>query len=156
MFQFIWGSCQEYVKREVMYKPLEKGGKAVPELGAKLNALFLSPILNAVLNEKSVSLWMYFAKFWVGSMIFRKMGQRLPLHIPHAEIRPTIYERAMTLLRATNLEERQIRHVHRSTIERSILPRNERLVPVGILPETKCIQVWKNVNSPFLFNTHKD
>ena len=31
-----------------MYKPLLKGGKAVPELGAKLDSLFLTPILNAV------------------------------------------------------------------------------------------------------------
>ncbi len=84
MFQFIWGSCQEYAKREIMYKPLDKEGKAVPELEAKLNALFLTPILNAVLNENSVSLWTYFAKFWAGPIFLRKMGKRLPLHTPHA------------------------------------------------------------------------
>ena len=40
VFHFIWCSQQENVKRDIMYKPLVKGGKAVPESGAKLDSLF--------------------------------------------------------------------------------------------------------------------
>ncbi len=67
-----------------------------------------------------------------------------------------MYERAKKLFKTVNLKECQIGHVPRRIIEKSLSLQNECLVPVGVLPEKKCIQVWKNVNSPFLFNSQKD
>ncbi len=64
MFQFIWGSQQELLKRDIMHRPLNKGGKAVPEFGTKLDALFLCPIVNAVLNVDSTGLWCNFTRFF--------------------------------------------------------------------------------------------
>ena len=35
----------EIMKRDIMYRPVEKGGKAAPEIEVKLKAMFLTPIL---------------------------------------------------------------------------------------------------------------
>uniref|UniRef100_A0A8C5ATK9 Reverse transcriptase domain-containing protein n=1 Tax=Gadus morhua TaxID=8049 RepID=A0A8C5ATK9_GADMO len=61
IFQFVWGAQQERIRREIMYRPLQKGGKNVPDLAKKMEALFLTPILQAVLNENRRSLWPNFA-----------------------------------------------------------------------------------------------
>ena len=34
-FQFIWGGQHEKLKREIMYRPSEKGGKGVPDIDIK-------------------------------------------------------------------------------------------------------------------------
>ena len=156
MFTFLWGSQQERVKREIMYRPTEKGGKAVPDLGTKLEALFLTPIINAVLIDNNTSLWSYFAKFWVGHMVTRKFGKRLPLNTPYAETRPELYEKANNLIKAAKFENNVVGKVNRVLVEKSLSPQTARLVPVGVLIENECVQVWKNVNCKILLNVHKD
>ena len=156
IFQFIWGTKQENLKREIMYKPLEKGGKAVPKVEVKLNALFLTPILNAVLKSSNDSLWNSFAKFWVGRDILTRVGRRPPLDTPHAETRPRLYDRALALWETTRLSDPPLGEVSRRTVERGLCPQVERMVPVGIMIEDMCVQVWRNVNSPFLSNANKD
>ena len=155
MFQFIWGSQQELLKRDIMYRPFEKGGKAVPDFSPKLNALFLCPIINAILSD-NLSLWCSFAKFWVGHGILAGMGRRTPLHTPHAETRPALYKKALTLFKSSNLDKSQSGLINRKTVELSLSTHSQSLVPVGRLIEPQCIQVWKNVNSAFLANGHKD
>ena len=156
VFQFLWGSQQERVKREIMYRPDEKGGKSVPELGTKLEALFLTPILNSVLQDKDTSLWAFFAKFWAGQTISSRLGKRLPLNTPHAESRPELYEKAITLCKAAFAGGTSINKVNRVMVEKNLSPQTNRLVPVGILIGTECAQVWRNVNMRYLLNGHKD
>ena len=139
-----------------MYRPLDKGGKAIPELGTKRDTLFLTPIVNAMINEKNTSLWTYLAKFWVGHKILTGMGKRLPLGTPHAENRPALYEKALSLFKEANLKKLSVGNVNRRIVESCLSPMTTRLVPVSILTESQCIQVWENVNSPFLSNVHKD
>uniref|UniRef100_A0A3Q4HUH7 Reverse transcriptase domain-containing protein n=1 Tax=Neolamprologus brichardi TaxID=32507 RepID=A0A3Q4HUH7_NEOBR len=47
MFYFLWGGQHERAKREIMYKPVGKGGRAVPEIESKCNAMFITPIFKA-------------------------------------------------------------------------------------------------------------
>ena len=65
MFLFLWSSKQEYIKRDIMYRPKEKGGTGVSELKTKLNTMFLTPIMNAVCVRIKAP-WVHFAKFWLG------------------------------------------------------------------------------------------
>ena len=156
VFTFLWGSQQERVKREIMYREKEKGGKAVPELGTKLDALFLTPIVNAVMTDNHTSLWSCFAKFWAGRTISTTLGKRLPLGTPNAEIRPKLYVFAIKLFKSTNLGTSVAGKLSREAIEKSLAPQTTRLVPVGVLIEKECLQVWKNVNCQYLLNAHKD
>lgn len=100
IFRFMWSSKQEYIKREVMYRPVEKGGKGVPDPETKLNALFLAPFLNVLTGKKNV-LWSYFAKFWLDFPVQRVIGGRVPLNCPHAETLPKIHEKALLLIKKT-------------------------------------------------------
>ena len=156
VFQFVWGSQQERIKRDIMHRPVDKGGKGVPDLAIKLQALFSTPIVNAVLFCNNTVLWSYFAKFWLGQMIAGKFGRRLPLNSPHAETRPVIYDTALSLFRTADLSRTAAHKVSRENIEKALSPRTMLMVPVGILIQTECTQVWKNVNSSFLLNIHKD
>ena len=156
IFQFVWGSQQERVKREIMYRPLDKGGKAVPDLAIKLEALFLTPIVNSVLNVNTTCLWSFFAKFWVGQNIAPHFGKRLPQDTPHAESRPKIYDKAMILFQSAHLGGTSVDKISRELVEKGLSPQTTRMVPVRSLIATDCSQVWKNVNASFLQNGHKD
>ena len=156
MFWFIWGSSQERLKRDVMYRPLEKGGKEVPDLSLKFNALFVTPIVNAVLNKKQVSLWYYFAKLWAGQRILNALGKRPPLNTPQAEEKPEMYMRALEIFISTKIKKAPKNMLGRATIEKELSPRQSSMVPVRSLIEEECIQVWKNVNSTYLLNPYKD
>ncbi len=61
LFGFLWGSKHEKIRREIMYKTVEKGGLAVPEISSKLDWMLLTPILKACLNENQEILWHCFA-----------------------------------------------------------------------------------------------
>ena len=155
IFQFIWGSQQELLKREIMYRPLNKGGKAVPDFCSKLHSLFLCPIMNAVLSNNS-SMWCYFARFWVGQGILTSVGRRIPLGLPHAETRPTLYEKALSLFKIAKLDKSDLGRINRKNIEERLSTYSSNLVSVGKLTEPQCVQIWKNANCPFLLNSHKD
>ena len=156
VFQFLWGSQQERVKREIMYRPLDKGGKAVPDLGIKLDALFLTPIIDSILNVNNTVLRSFFAKFWLGRNIAQHFGKRLPLDTPHAETRPLIYDKALLLFQSANLRTAAADKISREMVEKGLSPQTTTMVPVGTLIATECAQVWKNVNASFLLNVHKD
>lgn len=50
-----------------MYKPLLKGGKAVPHIEVKLKAMFLIPIIKACLHMGKGLTWSFFCKLVGGS-----------------------------------------------------------------------------------------
>lgn len=156
VFRFIWGANQENISREIMYRPLEKGGKSVPDMASKLNAMFVTPIANAVLDDSNRHLWYSFAKFWAGYKILTSMGRRPPLNTPRAETRPALYQRALDLWKATKLVDPPIGKIKRLKVERGLAPQFYRMVPVGTMIEKNCSQVWKNVNCKFLLNHNKD
>lgn len=65
MFYFLWGGQHKRAKREIMYKPVGKGG-LVPEVESKCNAMFITPIFKACFSDPKDKLWPYFTRFWVG------------------------------------------------------------------------------------------
>uniref|UniRef100_A0A3B3YRK6 Reverse transcriptase domain-containing protein n=1 Tax=Poecilia mexicana TaxID=48701 RepID=A0A3B3YRK6_9TELE len=57
MFQFLWGSKHEKLRREIMYRPVNEGGRNVPNLGIKFRAMFITPILKVCLNIQPEPIW---------------------------------------------------------------------------------------------------
>jgi exonuclease III len=156
LFCFFWGSQHEKIRREILYKPINKGGLAVPELGTKLESMFVTPIVKACLSEDQGVLWHCFAKLWIGQQVANAWGMRLSQNTPHAEYRPKMYEKVLPLLRKLKASHIPIGKLNRATIQEMLYPGLERITPVGNLIESDCITVWKNVDNSFLFNSHKD
>ncbi|MBN3315216.1 ZNT5 protein, partial [Atractosteus spatula] len=63
VFQFIWGGKYECVSRVNMYKGCHQGGRDVPDLPLKLNAIFVAGVCEAVHNEVQHE-YQYFARLW--------------------------------------------------------------------------------------------
>lgn len=138
-----------------MYRPVENGGRAVPEIEGKLKAMFLTPILRACLSNDEGPVWWHFAKFWVGHKVLTSWGKRPTLKRPHADTCPSIY---CMVLKSKVLGLTVIPHdkITRPKIEKCLSPQLQKLTPVGTLTEEKSKKVWSNVNSKFLTNLHKD
>lgn len=155
IFHFIWGSQHEKLKRDIMYRPVGKGGKAVPEIEVKLKAMFLSPILKACLSTGKGPTWNYFAKLWVGLKVLTAWGKRPSLSVPHADSCPSIYNTVIQTLK-NGLSVIPPEKISRTNIEKVLSPQSSRLAPVGALTEERCKRVWANVNNSMLTNIHKD
>ncbi len=65
-------------------------------------------------------------------------------------------KRPSLFFKSANLDKSQLGCINRQIVEGRLSTQSTSLVPVGTLVESQCIQVWKNVNSMFLFNYHKD
>lgn len=49
-----------------MCRSIQNGGRAAPDIGAKLKAMFMTPVLKGCLNPGVPSMWVYLARCWVG------------------------------------------------------------------------------------------
>lgn len=98
MFGFLWGGQHEKVEREIMYRPVEKGGRAFPGITIKLKAMFVSPIISTYLNTFKESPWSYIAKFWVEQKVLVTWGKRVGLKTPFLEQHPRIYKEVIKTL----------------------------------------------------------
>ncbi len=156
IFRFLWNSNQERLKREIVCRKIEKGGLAVPDIQAKLDAMFLFPVLISCLDEEVTAYSSFFAKFWVGRQVGRIWNKRMPQNTPYAETRPVMYNTIIQILKRTSWSNIQIGSLNRQLIEEKLSPAAFKMTPVGRLIESECIMVWRNVNDDFLFNSHKD
>lgn len=89
LFNFMWGGY-EYIKREIMYQPIERGGKDMPNVRLKLNVIFFSNICKITMSppkHKCHSLM----KFWL-AMHLRPLGVAWDNRSPKAEVMPLYYK----------------------------------------------------------------
>ena len=61
-----------------------------------------------------------------------------------------MHERVGTFVKSGKWQD--VGQVNRAFVESCLSPEKSRLVTVGPLSEARCLRVWRNVNSPFLFN----
>lgn len=90
LFNFMWGGY-EYVKRETMYQPVERGGKDMPNFRLKLNVLFFSNVCMITLSppkHKCLALM----RFWL-ALHLRPLAVAWDNRFPKAEIMPGYYKR---------------------------------------------------------------
>lgn len=92
MFRFLWGSQHERLKRDIMYRPIKMGGRAVPEIASKLNAMFITPVLKACFSDFNDLIWPYFTRFWIGQRVLKARGRRCPLSTPLSEQYSVVYD----------------------------------------------------------------
>ena len=154
IFYFIWGSKWERLRREVMKKPKEKGGKGVPDLFLFFGSLYTTlHITHATAPSRHKTTAM--AKFWMGSYLARIKLLPINLRAPVSFNLPPAYEIIKKFLRHFNLEQNvDVLTNHRSLL--SLVQEREAVSPVPRLALGQPQNVWHNVNHPALPNRLRD
>lgn len=87
VFKFIWGGY-EYVKRTMMYQPIQKGGRGVPCIPLKLDVLYYCNICN-ILNKPYIHKCQSLILFWLSGPL--RQFIEWDNSVPRAENRPVHY-----------------------------------------------------------------
>ncbi|XP_070771031.1 LOW QUALITY PROTEIN: uncharacterized protein [Enoplosus armatus] len=156
IFYFLWGSKWERLRRYVMKKPKEKGGKGVPDLylflGSRYTALHITTATAPSRNPKTTAM----TRFWMGSYLRRLKILPNDLKVPVSFNLPPTYAFIQTFLRHFNLEQEELKVLtnHRSVI--SVVQEQEPVSPVRGLALGEPSAVWCNVNHSALPNRLRD
>lgn len=97
IFCFIWGGKYEWMQREQMYKPVDKGGRGVPCIPLKLDCILLQNMCRMVAGEiyhKAA----FFVKMWFAFAV-RNVWPVLN-DTPKVEKGPWVYEHMKMFLKA--------------------------------------------------------
>ena len=156
IFYFLWNSKWEKLKREVMKKTKQKGGKGVPDLklflGTRYSALHIKIAMTSISQNKSTKMTQY----WMGSYLKKFTFYDTDHTTPVAFNLPRPYIFIKKFLKEYNLEreDRKVLESHRLMI--ALVQERDPVSPVRGLalgnPET----VWRNVNHPVLPNRLRD
>ena len=156
IFYFLWGSKWERLRREVMKRPKEKGGKGVPDLylflGSRYTTLHIKLATDPSGNPKTRAM----TRFWMGSYLRRLKILPTDLKVPVSFSLPPVYAFIQTFLKHFNLEQEEL-HIlsnHRSLI--SVVQEREPVSPVRGLALGEPSTVWRNVNHSALPNRLRD
>ena len=156
IFYFLWGSKWERLRRDVMKKPKEKGGKGVPDLhlflGSRYTALHITAATAPSRNFKTTAM----TRFWMGTYLRRMKLLPNDLKVPVSFSLPPAYTFIQNFLRHFNLEQEEL-HVlcnHHSLI--SVVQEREPVSPVRGLAFGEPSAVWRNVNHSALPNRLRD
>lgn len=156
IFYFLWGSKWERLRREIMKKPKEKGGKGVPDLylflGSRYTTLHLKIATDPSGNPKTKAM----TRFWMGSYLRKMKFLPTDLKVPVSFNLPPVYAFIQTFLKHFNLEQEEL-HIltnHRSLI--SVVQEREPVSPVRGLAFGEPSTVWRNVNHSALSNRLRD
>nr|BAD04856.1 reverse transcriptase [Takifugu rubripes] len=156
IFYFLWGSKMEKLKRAIMKKTKEKGGKDVPDLhlflGARFTAIHVGIVTAPSKNPKTAAM----ARFWMGTYLRKLKIEPVNLSVPVSFNLPTAYSFIQRFLVHFNVENEEL-HIltnHRSLI--SVVQEREPVSPVRGLALGEPSTVWRNVNHPALPNRLRD
>ena len=97
IFKFLWGGRLEPVRREILYLPVEQGGRGLVNVGLKLDVLFVAGIYETLTGggeHKSRHL----VKMWMGTAMRGFVGW--DNRGPRAEDAPAYFQKAVLFLRA--------------------------------------------------------
>ncbi|KAI7813124.1 reverse transcriptase [Triplophysa rosa] len=156
IFYFLWGSKWERLRREVMKRAPEHGGKGVPDphlvLGAQYTALHIKYATAPFREHKTVAM----ARFWMGSYLRSLKILKVDLRIPIAFNLPPAYDFIKKFLKHFNLEKENTTVLtnHRSIL--SVVQEREKVSPVPGLTLGEAERVWREVSHSALQNKHKD
>lgn len=156
IFRFVWGSKWGRLRRDVMKKPKEKGGKGVPDLhliiGSTYTVAHMKIATTPSKNPKTAAL----TRFWMGSYLRKLKILPIDLKVPVSFNLPPPYDCIQTFLKYFNLENEQLLILtnHRSLM--SVVQEREPVSPVRGLALGEPTSVWRNVNHPALPNRLRD
>ncbi len=155
-FYFLWGSKWERLRRDIMKKPKEKGGKGVPDLhtfiGSRYTTLHLTYATAPSRDHKTTAM----ARFWMGSYLRHLKLLPTDLRMPVSFILPPAYAFIRKFLKSFKLEQEELSVLtnHRSLL--SVVQGRETTCPVRGLAVGEPSTVWRNVNHPALPNRLRD
>ncbi|XP_051568443.1 uncharacterized protein LOC127449203 isoform X2 [Myxocyprinus asiaticus] len=155
-FYFLWGSKWERLKREVVKKRPENGGKGLPDphlfLASRFTALHIGYAVTPSRENKTAAM----ARFWMGSYL--RVLKILPIDLttPVAFNLPKEYDFIKKFLKKKSLETQDatILTNHKSLV--SLVQDREPVSPVPGLTLGEAKEVWRNAAHPALQNRHKD
>ncbi|KAJ1214462.1 hypothetical protein NDU88_002081 [Pleurodeles waltl] len=157
IFYFIWNSKMDRVKREVMFKTHDKGGKGVPDIATILRGTFVCHCVRNTLRAKDEShAGFLMARFFCYRRGGDLVGQNGTAQSPTTG-KPHGFTKKWRSSSRSTVRRHQPRRsgLQRSSIHRQIRARDVS-EPIGALPSATADHVWRNVASKRLTNQHKD
>lgn len=97
VFSFIWGGKYEWVKRQTMYEPVEKGGRGVPCIPLKLDCILLNLMCKMIAGETQHKAVFFIKLFFAFSV--REVWQ-VTNKAPKVEKGQWVYEHMKMFLKA--------------------------------------------------------
>ncbi|KAM3912059.1 uncharacterized protein RB166_020537 [Leptodactylus fuscus] len=150
-FYFIWGSKMEKLRREVMYKSRENGGRDVPDFFKFFYIKYLSFCFKCFNTDSAFSSFLRYAC----GMVFKRWA-RVSLSSPVLLCPPKHYavlERTIRLLKLQQIDPNILKEQKKLTV----FSRKEEICErVSGFTEGRARKVWRNVFGKFLANSHKD
>ncbi|KAL6481328.1 hypothetical protein MHYP_G00094080 [Metynnis hypsauchen] len=156
VFYFLWGSKWERLRRQVVKKRPENGGKGLPDphlfLGSKFTALHMQYATASSRDNKTAAM----AKFWMGSYLQSLRILAPDLRTPVAFTLPSEYVFIKKFLKKYVLEKENVTILTNAKFMVSLVQDREEVSPVPGLTLGEAKQVWKNAAHPALQNKQKD
>ena len=129
IFRFLWGGRLEPVKREILFLPVEEGGRGLVDVGLKLEVLFIKGLYDTLVGDGDHKC-RFLMKMWVGTTMREWVGWDNTG--PRADDIPWHYEKAILFLRANKGELTAERLGNHRALYRAILERRTREVEKGV------------------------
>ncbi|XP_048113833.1 uncharacterized protein LOC125303887 [Alosa alosa] len=156
VFYFMWGSKWERLRREVLKKRPENGGKGLPDphlfLGAHFTALHIRYATAPSGDSKTAAL----ARFWMGSYLRKLKILNTDLKRPVAFNLPPQYVFIKKFLMRFDLEGQDVTILTTAKSLVSLVQDREAVSPVPGLTLSEAQQAWRNAAHPALQNKLKD
>ena len=100
IFNFLWSSKNELVRREIVFQPVANGGLALVNIYHKSQALLLNS-LSKIVDQNVNAKWVFLARYWIARSLskyatlwsFLRSNQ-----IPNSLYRPPIYDTLLSLV----------------------------------------------------------
>ncbi|XP_042609848.1 uncharacterized protein LOC122142963 [Cyprinus carpio] len=156
VFYFLWGSKWERLKREVVKRRPENGGKGLPDPHLFLGSRFTSLHIRYAVTPSSENKTAAMTRFWMGSYLRTLKILPVDLKCPVSFNLPKEYSFIKKFLKKYLLEQHDVTILtnHKSLI--SVVQDRELVSPIPGLTLSEAKQVWRNAAHPALQNRHKD
>ncbi len=156
VFYFLWGSKWERLKREIVKKRPENGGKGLPDphlfLGSRFTALHINYATTPSKENKTAAM----ARFWMGSYLRTLKILPVDLKTPVSFNLPKEHCFIKKFLKKYLLEKEDVTILTNHKHLVSLVQDREPVSPVPGLTLCEAKQVWRNASHPALQNRHKD
>lgn len=156
VFYFVWGSKMDRLKRSIMFKSPENGGKRIPDLVSILMCTYVCNCLSICLTSQyKLSKCFLFLRYYLFTSLRKYGWVTLPMNTPYCWFPPFYLSAVIKFININNLSSIDTK----DWTPRKIVPNmndNDKLVVVSQFHENNCKTIWKNVSARYLTNRHKD
>ena len=156
VFQFIWGSRMDRVRRATMYKSADNGGKSVPNVALILMATFVCGCIRRSVEPRHVGTKCHYLLRFYLSPVLRRMGlAQMPRNVPVSWSLPPHLSSVERFFRTNTFDHMSIGQWSAQNVLQA-LQGKDSMDPVAWFPEQTAQLVWQNASSPELTNKHQD